>query len=150
MKKFAAHYLLDATGVLLKHGMLEIDDSGNLSRIWDTHGNLHESSQLVFLNGILIPDFYLLKSGSVAAGGHFVTLFPDENRISVERLVEVGKIFQEQFPEKNIRHFFSEVNELVHHSGNYKRVPGPGVFLLMGADLVKMKFTPKSRLKRLL
>lgn len=152
MKRFAANYLLGESGNLLKNGMLEADDSGNVLRILDTKGDLREISQLAFHNGILIGGFELVKAGIEGFGSdHPAYLpFPDVDRINLQNLVEAGKAFQEQFPEKMIRHFFAEADNFLIRSGKYRKIALPGVFLMIGCDLVNMKFTPKSRLKRLL
>lgn len=150
MKRFAANFLLAGSGVLLKNGILETDDSGNVLRILDTKGDLRESGQLTFQNGILMSGFQLVKTGSANTHPQFLAFFSERDQINLQNLVEAGKAFQEQFPEKTIRDFFAEADEFLIQSGNFQKIMVPEVFLLVGTDLVKMKFSPKSRLKKLL
>ena len=150
MKRFAANYLLAESGVLLKNGILETDNSGNVLRILDTRGDLRESGQLAFQNGILMSGFQLVKIGSVNTRHQFLALFPEPDRINLQNLIDAGKKFQEQFPEKTVLDFFAEADGFLIQSGDFQKIMVPEVFLLIGADLVNLKFTPKSRLKKLL
>ena len=150
MKRFAANFLLDESGNLLKNGILETDDTGNVIRIVNTKGDLREIAQLAFQNGILLFGLRLAKIGSVDTQSRLPEFLPETDQISLQSLIEAGKLVQQQFPEKTISKFFSETAEILVQSGNYQKVPEPGVFLLTGVDLVNMKFTPKSRLKKLL
>jgi hypothetical protein len=150
VKRFAANFVLAESGVLLKNGILETDDAGNVLRILDTKGDLRESSQLVFQNGILIPGFRWVKTGSADTHHPFLALFPESDRINLQNLIEAGKKFQEQFPGKTVLDFFAEAVGFLVQSGDFQKIMVPGVSLLIGADLLNMKFSPKSRLKKLL
>lgn len=55
MKRFAAQYVIDGTGQLLKRAIITTDDDGLISNIEDTGGDLKELSHTAFYNGIIIP-----------------------------------------------------------------------------------------------
>lgn len=150
MKRYAANFLLDESGALLKNGILESDDSGNILRIVDTKGDLREAAQLTFQNGMLLSGYSWVKTGSAKRPGDLPEFFVETDLVSMQSLIDAGKTFQKQFPEKTISHFFSETYQFLSRPEIYRKIPEPGVFLLTGIDLVNMKFTPKSRLKKLL
>ena len=152
MRRFAANYLLNESGALLKNGIVEINDSGKVLQILDTNGDLRETSRLNFQNGILIPGFELEKVQLTDPGieNPFLALFPKTNILTLLQIIQAGIKFWEQTPDSTISHFLENMDELLIRSGDYKKEVIPGIFLLIGCDLVNMKFTPKSRLKRLL
>ncbi len=57
MRKLSADYIFPVSSPPLKQGILVLDDDGTLLEIIDTGGNLRESANLEFYNGILIPGF---------------------------------------------------------------------------------------------
>ena len=57
MRKFAANYVVSYTGEFLKNGIVIIEDDGTDIRIINTNGDLMESEQLIFYNGILLTGY---------------------------------------------------------------------------------------------
>lgn len=57
MRKISADYIFPVSSPPLKNGILIVDDDGYISSLVDTHGNLTESENLEFYNGIIVPGF---------------------------------------------------------------------------------------------
>jgi cytosine/adenosine deaminase-related metal-dependent hydrolase len=57
MRRFAAQYIITATGDILKRGVITCDDDGIITDISDTAGNFKETSATPFYNGIIVPGF---------------------------------------------------------------------------------------------
>jgi len=55
MRRFSANYIY--TGHYLKNGIIETTDTGEICNIIDTKGDLRESRNLEFYNGIIVPGF---------------------------------------------------------------------------------------------
>ncbi|MCK4663436.1 MAG: amidohydrolase family protein [Bacteroidales bacterium] len=57
MRKLSANYIFPVTSKPLKNGILVIDDYGKIIELIDTNGELKETANLEFYNGILVPGF---------------------------------------------------------------------------------------------
>ena len=57
MKKFAAQYIITASGSLLKRGIITCTDDGTIVSVTDTGGEMPEEASTQFYNGIIIPGF---------------------------------------------------------------------------------------------
>lgn len=57
MRKISAHLILDGRGRCYSKGILTIDADGTILDIEDTGGVLHESAEVEFFSGILVPGF---------------------------------------------------------------------------------------------
>lgn len=57
MKRFSAQYAITNCGQMLKRPVITIDDEGTVTEIEDTSGELSESQNTEFYNGIIIPAF---------------------------------------------------------------------------------------------
>src|SRR6056297_833816 len=57
MRRIAANYIFSLTSKPLKNGIVEIDDQGKILDIINTKGELSESRNLEFYNGVLVPGF---------------------------------------------------------------------------------------------
>lgn len=57
MKRFAAQYIITGTGKTLKRGVITTTDSGVITEVMDTGGDLRETSSTPFYNGIIVPGF---------------------------------------------------------------------------------------------
>ncbi|KPK87529.1 MAG: hypothetical protein AMS27_02200 [Bacteroides sp. SM23_62_1] len=57
MRRVSANYIIPVSSPPLKNGIIEFDDSGRISSLIDTGGNLKESANLEFYNGLLVPGF---------------------------------------------------------------------------------------------
>jgi cytosine/adenosine deaminase-related metal-dependent hydrolase len=57
MRRLSANYILPVSSSPLKNGIVEIDDEGVIQNIIDTKGELQESRNLEFYNGVIVPGF---------------------------------------------------------------------------------------------
>ena len=57
MRRLSANYIYRIDSSPLKNGIVEIDDSGRIINIIDTTGDLKESRNLEFYNGVIVPGF---------------------------------------------------------------------------------------------
>jgi cytosine/adenosine deaminase-related metal-dependent hydrolase len=57
MRRFAAQYVITNSGPTLKRAVITTDDAGKVTGIKDTKGELPESANLEYHNGIIIPAF---------------------------------------------------------------------------------------------
>lgn len=57
MRRFSANYICPVNRAPLKNGIVEINDNGEIKNIIDTKGDLKESRNLEFYNGVIIPGF---------------------------------------------------------------------------------------------
>jgi hypothetical protein len=59
MRRITADYIFPVSDPPLKNGIIEFDDHGRILSLTDTHGELNETSQLEYYNGVLVPGFIL-------------------------------------------------------------------------------------------
>lgn len=57
MRKISANYIFPVTGKALKNGIIVLDSNNVITELIDTGGNLKETANLEFYNGILVPGF---------------------------------------------------------------------------------------------
>ncbi len=57
MRKIAANYIFPITQKPLKNGIVYVDDAGTIIDLIDTKGDIKETENLEFYNGILVPGF---------------------------------------------------------------------------------------------
>jgi cytosine/adenosine deaminase-related metal-dependent hydrolase len=57
MRRISANYIYTVNTLPLKNGIVELDDTGKVINIIDTQGDLKESRNLEFYNGIITPGF---------------------------------------------------------------------------------------------
>jgi len=158
MKKLAANYLVSDAGKFLKNGILVAEEDGTAVEFIDTEGNLDEIALLSFHNGILISGYAFTRikaESSVSQSVHFLSFIVNPaiaefNSVSIHNLIEIGKQVQVQFPEMKIPEILNELNLCLLESGLFQKAKIPGIFLLIGTDLLELHFTAKSRLKRIL
>ncbi len=55
MRRISANYIFPVSSPPLKNGIIEIDDQGVIQNVIDTKGELSESRNLEFYNGVIIP-----------------------------------------------------------------------------------------------
>jgi hypothetical protein len=158
MKKFAANYIYSESGELLKNGILLAEEDGLVLDYIDTSGQLHEIAQLSFLNGILIGGFCFSRvreSTPVTDLDHrFCSLVLPEldgkEEISILKWLEICKLVPTYFPDLVITEVFKEITNILCSEGGFRKETTPGIYLLTGADLVILKLSANSRLKRIL
>lgn len=152
MRKFAANYLISDSGILLKNGIVHADDSGNVIQYFDTKGDLRESELLAFHNGILMAGFEFVKSNEPAP----VDENPidekisdlDSEQLTIQNFAELAKQHQEKFPEMIIPEILKELASDLAKRG-FIQERKAGIFLLSGANLPDLKFTPKCRIRKI-
>ena len=158
MKKFAANYLISESGTFLKNGLVILNDDGEVLEIVDTLGNLEEMAQLTFLNGILIPNFRLVKlqSPSQQLNDQFpiqlfiMSLAERHTEIGLKQWIELGFQIQKQYTGMVIPEIFEKLDAVLLTGCNFSKQNISGLFLLKGTDLVNLHFTSGYRLKMIL
>lgn len=158
MRKFAAHYLVSDTGVFLKNGMVVAGEDGLVAYYIDTKGDLRETEQLIFHNGILMAGYSFTKVHSIHliadAGKTFrssvLQAVGELTHFSMQDHIDLAKELQIQFPEMKIPAIMNGISEILLAEGGFSKEIIPGIFLLTSVDLVDLHFTPKSRLKKIL
>lgn len=152
MRKFAANYLVSEDGLFLKNSIVVAEENGTAIQYIDTEGDLNEIAQLIFHNGILLAGFTFLKTNDAcqfSKADSLIQAFEGQIEVSIQNLVELGKRVQVQFPEIKIPEILNKITVALA-SGGYIKENIPGIFLLMSVDLVGLRFTQKSRLKKIL
>lgn len=158
MRKLAANYLVSETGIFLKNGILVAGEDAIAVEYIDTKGDLREIALLTFHNGILISGFVFVKKNATIPASEsehsvrsvVLRSVEEQNQVSIQNLVELGKQVQFQFPEMKIPEIMNEISEVLLTDGGFSKEKIPEIFLLIGTDLVGLHFTPKSRLKKIL
>ncbi len=158
MKKIAANYLVSETGKFLKNGIMLAEDDGTVVEIIDTAGDLDEIAQLTFLNGILLSGSVFTRinaESQISESAHSFSSIINQSveelsQISIYQLIELGKQVQEQFPELKIQEIINEITAFLLDGSRFRKENIPGIFLLIGTDLLGLHFTPKSRLRKII
>ncbi|MDI3526336.1 MAG: aminodeoxyfutalosine deaminase [Tenuifilum sp.] len=57
MKRFAANYIFPITSAPIKNGVIEVDDNGQITNIFEQGGNFQEIHSTQFFNGVIVPGF---------------------------------------------------------------------------------------------
>ena len=158
MRKFAANYLISNTGAFLKNGMAVAGEDGFILQYIDTNGDLIEVEQLSFHNGILMAGIKFTKINATqtisVSGKPFNSLVlksvAELTQLSIQNLIDLCKHLQIQFPEMKIQAIMNEIYEVLLGEGGFIKETNPEIYLLTSVDLVKLHFTPKTRLKKIL
>lgn len=155
MRKFAAHYLLTDTGLLLKNGIAVADDNANIQFI-DTKGELEEIEQMIFHSGLLVGNYEFIKCTDLTKdhgeNENPLQLFHSNlntDHLSLKEVIDLAKQLQDQFPEMNIPQILTKTEQALILKTYVKRTI-PGLYLLSGLNLRTLRFTPHSRLKKIL
>lgn len=157
MKKFAANYLISENGVFLKNGVLVVGEDGLALQYIDTKGDLRETEQLIFYNGVLMTGCMYIKTNAATKNSEHNQKFrlivlqslAGLTSISIHNLIDLGKQVQFLFPEMKIPEILNEISSVLLTSGGYTKENIVGTFLLKEVDLLGLRFTPKSRLKKI-
>lgn len=158
MKKFAANYLIDASGIFLRNGIVVVEEDGRAFEFIDTTNDLREIAQLTFLNGILCPNFRFVKCcdsltsfiEDLSIQSLVLKLLANNSEVSMPHLIEAGVKIQQQFPEIKIPELWNKMTAALLANGRFSKHDEAGIFLWIGIDLVNLHFTSKSRLKKIL
>lgn len=155
MRKFAANYLVSDNGVYLKNGILVAGEDGFAIEYIDTKGDLREIAQLTFLNGILMAGctFVKTKAANSEPEQPFESMVMKSlaatAKFSIYEMIDLGKRVQLQFPEMKIPEIMNKITSTLQTYGGFSVESQPGIYLLSGADLVNLHFSPLSRLKKI-
>lgn len=157
MRKFAANYLIDEAGVFLKNGIVISQNNGTELRWIDTKGDLRETEQLIFYNGILMAGCSFTKitetNSSLESDQPLRSIVLQSvtgfTQFSIQNVIDLGIKIQIQFPEMEISEIINEISAVLLNSGGFIKENIPGIYLLNGVDLVNLHFTTKSRLKKI-
>lgn len=155
MRKFAANYLFNDAGILLKNGIVYADDEGNAVRFLDTKGDLRETDLLAFHNGILMAGCIFIRNkevGSIPENRISETIFEsvlELIQLSIQNIIELSKQIQQLFPEMTIPEILNEIRSILQLEGGFIQESLPGIYLLSGVNLPDLKFTSKSRIKKI-
>ena len=119
-------------------------------------GEIEEIALLSFYNGILLAGVEFEKvsehipSGVKKIKHPIFSLLKDSACITIKEMFELGKRIQNQFPELKIPEILNEIDRCLQTDGYFRKKKIPGIFLLIGTNLPKLKFTSNSRIKKLL
>lgn len=155
MRKFAAHYLLTDTGLLLKNGMVVAHDNKSIQFI-DTKGELTEIERMIFHSGLLMGAYEFIKSNGAISESLdaenpllvFHSLF-NKKIITLNEIIDLAKHLQDQFPKMNVPQLLNKADQALQSQAFVKKTI-PGLYLLSGLDLEKVRFTAKTRLKKVI
>jgi hypothetical protein len=158
MKKFAANYLMNDQGDFLKNGIVVAEDDGTVLQYIDTSDNLIEIAGLIFHNGILMADISFRKSGppitSFESDSHLSYIVwkavQGLHQFSAQNLIDLAKVIQENFQQMNIPEIMNEIIRILISKAGFTKEYKPGIFLLKGTDLPRLRFTSNFKLKRIL
>lgn len=158
MKKLAANYVISDSGELLKNGIIVAEDDGSVLEYIDTEGQLREIARLEFLNGILLGGFTFVKVREAIPeldfDSRFSSLILPEisgmREISILKWLDICKKIPSLFPDMVITEIMRGITDILCTDGGFRKENTPGIYLLTGSDLIVLKLTMNSRLKRIL
>jgi hypothetical protein len=155
MKKFAAHYLLTDSGLLIKNGIAVATDTGAFQFI-DPKGELIEMEQMIFHSGLMISAFEFIKKDDLHDVPHenekhlqLLDSALKRDHLSLKEVIELTGQLQEQLPELNIPQLLDKI-EQAFISRTFVKKTIPGLYLLTGLDLNNLRFTDRTRLKKVM
>lgn len=138
--------------------MAVVGEDGFILQYIDTNGDLIEVEQLSFHNGILMAGIIFTKINATqpnGVSGNTFKLFVlqsvgESTQLSIQNLIDLCKQLQLQFPEMKIPAIMNEIYEVLLGEGGFIKETNPEIYLLTSVDLVKLHFTPKTRLKKII
>lgn len=152
MIKHAAHYLLTDAGLLLKDGIAVAHANTSIQFI-DTGGELTEIEQLIFHSGLMISAFEFLRQDDLS---HFPGTeqlpslfypFINKDHLSLKEVIDLAGQLQDLLPESTIPGLLKEIEQVLLFNGFTKKNI-PSLYLLSGLDLKTLRFTERTRLKK--
>ncbi len=125
MKRTAAHYLYINPDVLLKNGVIEVDENGIVTGYFSLDNTRVETAHTEFYTGLLTPAFGITKSQE------------KENLISiVQHLQEM----QQRFPESSILDFIKS---------SIEKDVKTEIWLFENIDLINLKVTSETFIRKI-
>lgn len=157
MRKFAANYLISDTGIFLKNGIAIVGEDGYVVQYIDTRDDIKEIEQLIFHNGVLMAGSKFTKTNyenlrfepDQTFRSLILRAVADSTQFSIQNLMDLGKQLQVQFPEMKIPEIINEITVTLQTDGGFTKETIPGIYLLIGTDLVGLHFTSRSKLKKI-
>lgn len=122
MKKYSAHYVFPLVSPPLKNGIIVVDDDGFFLNLIDTGGEVQEIDRLEFHSGILIPEI------------NGLTIAELRNRQEQSHDILLNELLL----------FFNSETE-----NGFVLGQKASVFLIFPLDLLNLRVTEKSKLKKL-
>lgn len=156
MRKFAANYVISNNGEFLKNGIVVAGEDGSAAQFIDTKGDLREIAQLTFHNGILMAGTLFVKTTTATHNSDqpfeslIIKSVAELTQFSNPETIDLAKKVQHQFPEIKIHEILNRITTTLQTIAGFSMEITPGIYLLSGADLVNLHFTPKSKLKKIL
>ena len=138
--------------------MAVVGEDGFILQYIHTNGDLIEVEQLSFHNGILMAGIIFTKINATQPNGVSGNTFKllvlqsvsESTQLSIQNLIDLCKQLQLQFPEMKIPAIMNEIYEVLLGEGGFIKETNPEIYLLTSVDLVKLHFTPKTRLKKII
>ncbi|MGE5395841.1 MAG: hypothetical protein ACM3P1_13945 [Candidatus Saccharibacteria bacterium] len=152
MIKHAAHYLLTDSGLLLKNGIAAADNNGTF-RFIATREELIEIEQLIFHSGLMISAFEFIKEDNLSTSTGTKDLHPlfypiiNKDHLSIKEVIELARELQHVFPEMNIPDLLQKIEQVLLSNGFVKKTV-PALYLLSGLDLQTLRFTERTKVKK--
>lgn len=152
MIKHAAHYLLTDNGLLLKNGIAVANNNAAFQFI-DTKGELSEIEQLIFHSGLMISAFEFIRqedlTHSTGTENLLSLFYPTINKdhLSLKEVIDLARELQDSFAELNIPGLLHKIEQVLLANGFVKKTI-PALYLLSALDLQTLRFTEKTRVKK--
>lgn len=152
MRKFAAHYLLTDSGLLLKNG-IAITTNNQTFQFIDTKEELIEIEQMIFHSGLMMGAFEYIKKDDLTSSDdteQLLSLFDpilNAEYLSFKDVINLARQLQDSFPEMNIPDLLNKIEQVLLSNAFVKKTI-PALYLLSGLDLKTLRFTEKTRLKK--
>jgi hypothetical protein len=152
MRTFAAHYLLTDSGLLLKNGIAITNDNKTFQFI-DSKGELIEIEQMIFHSGLMMGAFEFIKQDDFTSSHkaeHLLSLFDpilNKDHLSFKEAIDLARQLQDAFPDRNIPDLLNKIEQVLLSNGFVKKTI-PSLYLLSALDLKTLRFTERTRLKK--
>ncbi|MGE4585781.1 MAG: hypothetical protein AB7D05_00380 [Mangrovibacterium sp.] len=161
---FAAHMVFPVCCAPIPRGIIETEEDGSVIRLIRPQGQLSELARMEFHSGILCPLFAGIfpeypdtrLPQLPPALQAYSRLLPPAG-YGHRRTLEWMKAIQQQHPgmslEQLIRLFTLESRQADHNTRSKATLEAgnrPGILLISGLDLIRMRLSPASRLKKLI
>jgi len=160
--KFAAHYIITGTGVVLRNGIAEVDREGRIVALIDNEGGLREQAGMEFHSGIICPAFPELPQGFAIE--ELFRKFPHLQNYRSDLPADLAglkgffnwvKNIQLRKPDTELSALISlfcrEVGEKLHptRNGTIEAGKSPGLAVISGVDYQQLRLTENARIRRL-
>lgn len=152
MTKFAAHYLFTHSGQLLKNGIALLDNNRTIQFI-DTRDELTEIEQLIFHSGLMMGAFEFIKQDDLTNSNALepsLALFNPiikKDHLSFKEVIGLTRQLQDSFPDENIPDLLQKIEQVLLSNAFVKKNLA-ALYLLSGLDMKNLRFTERTKLKK--